>query len=248
MSPINLLKFCFINILESSTVSLTAGTEDPYCPAYRLWDRQIGLTFKPDTAETIEIKIDQGSAQEIDRLIIPASNNLAGMTLDIKYSDDDGTYTPAIAQWSGEVGLINKELTALVKRYEKFIITSPGVIPEISELFLTKTYTLVNNPRLPVGPFDLVFNVERRQTAGGSPRYCKHGEAKQRRTYDLDRIYEADRATLELLNAAWDGCKPFWMCDHSGTWIFGELMSPIEINESGHQRYQCKLDFMEVLP
>jgi hypothetical protein len=86
------VKCCVKNILESSTVSLTAGTEDNNYPLYRIYDRNIGRKFKPTLAETIEIKIDQGASdnQIVDRLFI-AGHNLAsaGAEVEVLASDDD---------------------------------------------------------------------------------------------------------------------------------------------------------------
>jgi len=95
------MKSCYINILETSTVSLSAGAEDPSYPLYRLYDRDIGKLFKANAAGTLDIKIDQGASPiAIDRLLIPAGHNLfsAGADLQLMRSTDDITwYTDALA-------------------------------------------------------------------------------------------------------------------------------------------------------
>ncbi len=242
---------CYKNLLESATVTLSAGTEDSNYPLYRLYDRDPGLKFKPTSAVTIEIKIDQSglsSKLAVDRLLIPPGHNLSGMTLDIKHSSDDITYIAAVAQWSQpDNNEIVKSWSSLTKDYWKFIITSPASIPEIGDMFLSPSYTWERNPARPTGPLDLKFNVERREDAGGRPRYLQHGNPRRQRSYQLPRAVSAQRTNIEDLNTVWAGSRPFWICDHESNWIFGELISPIELIEVAYNKYAFKFDFLEVL-
>jgi hypothetical protein len=246
----SLLKCCYKNILESSTVSLAAGTEDSSYPLYRLYDRNIGRLFKPSAAETIEIKIDQGASGAIaaDRLLIPAGHNLDGMTLDIKYSDNDADYTNAVDQWvqSGG-GLIDKSWTSITKRYWKFIITAPASIPQIAELFLTQTYEWERNPSRPAGPFDSQFNIERIESSGGQVQYLVKGDPKKRRVYHVPRCGETQKGNILGLNNTWAGAKPFFLCDHEGVWLFGELLKEINIKEEAYGKYSFDFEFLEVV-
>jgi|Deesub1362A_J573_1020465.scaffolds.fasta_scaffold00740_12 hypothetical protein len=245
-----MIKCAYINILETSNVSLSAGTEDASYPLYRLYDRNIGKVFKPASAETIEIKIDQGDTALLsaDRLLIPSGHNLEGMTLDIMYSDDDVTYTPAVPQWTGASGVIDKSWSPVTKRYWKFIITNPASIPEITELFLTQTYEWERNPSRPAGPFDSVFNVENDMTAGGQDRFLVHGDPKRQRVYHVLLAGEAQKNNILDLYDRWRGYAPFFLYDHEGNWIFGKLRSPLNLKEEAYQRYSFDFDFQEVLP
>lgn len=246
------LKLCYKNILESSTVTLyvAGGGENALFPLYRLHDRNIGWMFQPSIAATMGVKIDQGetSPLAIDRLLIPAGHNLAGMTLDIFYSDNNTDYYPAVTGWTGVAGLIDKSWASMTHRYWQFYITSPGSIPQIPELFLSPTYTFEKNPSRPTGPADPVFNVKRIVTSGGQVRHCVYGSPKRRRIYPITRAGETQKDNILLFNDIWAGSKPFWLCDHNGVWIFGELLSLLDLSDSGAQRYPFKFDFLEVLP
>ncbi|MDA8082272.1 MAG: hypothetical protein M0024_01275 [Nitrospiraceae bacterium] len=244
-----LLKCCYQNILETSTVTLATGAEDAAYPLWRLSDRDIGLMFKAQAAVTLTVKIVQGATlYPVDRLLIPGGHNLSGMVSDIKWSDDDITYTAAVAQWVSAAGDIDKSWAPLTKKYWKLILTSPGVIPSFAELFLTSTYTWEKNPPRPTGEFDPVFNVERLQSRGGQVRFITHGQAKRQRTYTMRSCGQAQRANLEALNNAWAGSKPFWLYDHEGTLIYGELRKPIALKEIYYQGYPFVFDFLEVIP
>lgn len=244
---------CYKNILETSTVTLSAGTSDSSYPLYRVYDRDIGKVFKTTAAVTTEIKVDQGASGNlaIDRLLIPSGHNLAGMTLDIKWSDDDVSYTAAVTQWTGAAGNIDKSWASLTHRYWKFIITSPGSIPQIPELFLTETYIFEKNPNLPLGEMDDVFNVERSQTAGGQVRFLTHGTAKRRRNYTIKAAGETQRVNITTLNTAWSGGKPFWIYDHEGTLFYCELANPIRLTQDTENLsgglYGFTLDVLEVI-
>ena len=246
---------CYKNILETSTVTLSAGTEDANYPLYRLYDRDIGKIFKLTAAVTTEVKIDQGASGNlaVDRLLIPAGHNLNGMTLDIKWSDDDVTYTPAVTQWvqSGS-GLINKNWTSITHRYWKFIITTPASIPQLMELFLTQSYTWEQNPQIPWGPFDDEFNAENDMDSGGHDRFLTFGNPKKQRVYSVYKCEDAQKTNIISLNDAWAAAKPFYIADHDSVWLYGKLRNPISIkeedeNESGGL-YSFDFDFLEVLP
>jgi hypothetical protein len=247
-----MIKCCYKNILEASSVSLSAGAEDPGYPLYRLYDRNIGRMFKAASAVTTEIKIDRGGTatpSPVDRLIIPSGHNLGGMTLDIKYSDDDAVYTPAVSQWvQADSGLIVKSWAAATRRYWKFVVTAPSAAPQIPELFLTSTYEWERPPSRPCGFLDKVFNVERTTTAGGQDRFLVHGDPKRQREYSVPRCGETQKQNILALNDCWAGCAPFFLCDHEGVWIFGGLKGPIDLKEVAYRTYGFEFDFMEVLP
>jgi len=247
----SLLIACYKNILESGTVTLSAGTEDSDYPLYRVYDRDIGMVFKITAAVTMEIKVDQGASGNIaiDQLLIPEGHNLDGMTLDWQYSDNDTAYTPAVSQWvqSGS-GLINKSLSSAAHRYWKFIITTPASVPQIAEIFMTPAYTWERNPSRPAGPFDDRFNVERMEDAGGHVRFLEHGDSRRYRNYQLPRAVSGQRTNIEALYDAWAGKKPFWIKDHEGNWIFGELISPLNLIEQSSNKHSFNFEFQEVLP
>lgn len=252
--PFQLIKCCYKNLLESSTVTLSAGTENASYPLYRLYDRDVGKFFKPAAATTIEIKIDQGpyNIQAADRLLIPAGHVLDRRTLDNKYSDNDSAYSPAVVQWiQSGVGLIDKSWSSITHRYWKFIVTSPAMMPMFTELFLTQTYTWEVNPVIPTGELDDIFNVENQVTSGGYDRFLIHGIKKRQRNYSVVKRGETQRASIEALNTAWAGSKPFWLCDHEGVWIYGKLTERIKLtmegeDESGGQ-YSFNFNFLEVI-
>ena len=245
------VKTAHANILEASTVSLSAGSADPDHPLARLWDRNQSRLFRAASASTLEVKVDQGGTApylSADTLMIPSGHNLDGMTLDIKHSGDDASYTPAVSQWvqSGG-GLIVKNWSALTKRYWKFIVTSPSSAPEFAEMFITSTYSWQRNPTRPAGRLERVFNVAHTSTASGADRFLVHGLPRRRRSYILPSISETQKDALLELNDTWAGVKPFWLCDHTGAWIFGRLDSPLEVMEEGHMRFSARFEFVEVI-
>ncbi|MDO8282703.1 MAG: hypothetical protein Q7U10_08825 [Thermodesulfovibrionia bacterium] len=241
------VKACYINILETSTVTLTLGTEDVAFPLYRLYDRECSDLFKITAAATFQIKVNQGAIKAIDRLLIPAGHNLSGLTLTFSYSDYDADDYSQVEQWtqSGNA-LIDIPLdSSMTHKYWKLTVASPSAIPQIPELFLTSTYEFERNPSRPCDK-DKRFNVERLQEAGGQPRYIKHGEPRAYRLYALPRMTAAQSTNIQVLNDAWDGCKPFFLCDHNGVWLFGELLSPIGLAEESSDKDSCTLEFQEI--
>ncbi len=245
------VKTAHANILETSTVSLSAGSADPLYPLARIRDRNPARLFRAASAVTLEIKVDQGATSpylSADTLMIPTGHNLESMTLDIMHSGDDASYTAAVSQWvqSGG-GLITKSWAPVSARYWKFIVTSPSAAPEFAELFLTTTVPWLKNPARPAGRLERLFNVARTSTASGADRFLVHGLPRRRRSYTLPSIGEAQKDAFLELNESWAGAKPFWLCDHTGAWIFGRLDSPLEVLEEGPLRYSARFEFVEVI-
>jgi len=241
----------YINILETGTVSLTEGAENPSFPLYRTYDRDIGLLFKAAAAATLEIFVDQGAASILatTMMFVPAGHGLNGMTIDIQHSDDDIVYTNAAPQFvQGDAEQIIKEWAEVTKRYWKFIVTAPATIPSLSELYISDKYTFERAPTRPAGLLDEVFNVEDALTSGGQDRFLEFGDSKKRRGYLLPNISEAQKDNLLLLNAEWLGKKPFLIKDHTGVWIYGKLEAAMAITEIQFQRYSATFSFLEVLP
>ncbi len=237
------------NLLESSTVTLTAGAEDPDYPLYRLCDRNTGRAFRSSAAGTLEISIDQGAsgAMAADRLLIPSGHNLGGMTLDLLHSGDGVAYISATPQWTGADGVIEMSWAPLTARYWKFRVTAPSVAPSLGELFLSSSYEWERQPARPSGAMDTEFNALSDTTSSGEDRFLVMGQPKRRRTYRVPRCGAAMRDEIEALYGAWAGAYPFWMRDHEGSWIFGRIVSPPQIAEQGPGAWGFSLDFREVL-
>ncbi|MDP2168402.1 MAG: hypothetical protein Q8J64_08745 [Thermodesulfovibrionales bacterium] len=245
-----MIKCCYENILETSVVTLSAGTEDAGFPLYRLYDRGIVRFFKTTAAVTTTVKVDQGGSPiRVDRLLIPAGHNLDGMTLGIEYSDDGISYTPAVAMWVQEgTALIEKSWPAESRRYWRFTISGPSSAPRITELFLTRSYEWEKDPAHLSGPLEPFFNAERDETSSGQGRHLINGSAKRQRLYHVSGAWEVQKNNILGLNAAWAGSKPFFLCDHEGVWMFGELRKPINLKETAYQEYGFDFDFLEVIP
>jgi hypothetical protein len=242
---------CARNILETSTVFLNAGTENALYPLYRLYDRDIGKMFMPTTT-TLSITIDQGVSPiyAIDRLIVPAGHNLTGATISWQYSAAGTAFTNVVAAWTqADNLLINKSAAASMSyRFYKITVTGAAAIPQIPELFLSPSYTWEHKPQWPCGPFNDVYNVERKVLAGGGVRYLRKGNPKKQRHYTLSHASEQQKNNVMEFDSIWYGSKPFWICDHNGIWLYGELTTDIDITEASHTAYQFRFDFLEVLP
>ena len=181
------MKACYLNILETSAVTLTAATEDANFPLTRLYDRKIGEPFQTTAAITTTIKIDQGASPvAVDRLLV-AGHNLSGVALTIKYSDDDITYTDAVAGWTQpDGGIIDKSWASAIHRYWEFTATTPASIPSICEVFLTSTWVWEKDAdRKSSGPFDSIENMENDVTRTGKDRFLVNGPPKRHRVYGV---------------------------------------------------------------
>ncbi len=239
------MKHCRVNVLEHSSVGLTAGAEDASHPLWRLYDRDVQRLFRASQAETLEVRIDQGSQVEaVQALFIPSGHNLEGQALSLSYSSDDATYTVADT-WTGSSGLMARELSEpITARYWRFKVDAPPVVPELAELFLGPLYAWARLPARPGGPFEQLLNVEVLQSASGRERFLVHGPARAQRRYSLQFMEQAQKEELLLL---WQQGLPFWLKEHAGTWLWGRLRSALELQEVAAGRWTAEFDFIEVL-
>jgi hypothetical protein len=156
------------------------------------------------------------------------------------------------SQGVGTIDSLSMKITTLTPNaranWWKFIVLSPSVTPELTELFLTDAYQWSRNPSRPTGPLDQEHNVRADQDAAGRMRYVEFGDPKELRSYSLPNIDEAQKDELVALNNTWLGKKPFYLKDHEGVWIFGRLASRIDLTEILNERYSAVFDFIEELP
>jgi hypothetical protein len=243
-----MIKTAHMNILESSTVSLSAGGASPDTPLSRLWDRNISRPFIADSASTLTVKLDQGaSPSAVDRLIIPSGHNLSGATLSLTHSSDDIDYTDALSPWQAGAGLITVQWQGITRRYWKFTVSGAGAAPEFAELFLTETYEWQRNPSRPTGRLSPEFNVKRIVSSGGQERHLVLGPPRSRRSYGLLRMGSQMRSEMEALEYAWSGARPFWLFDHGSEWLFGSLDAGLCISEISEGLSRMRFDFTEAL-
>jgi hypothetical protein len=245
-----MIKNAYINILETSSVSLSTGSASTSYPLYRIYDRDIGRLFKAGSSATLEILINQGTAGTVvDRMLIPPGHNLIGMALSLQNSTNGSTFATVYSCTQADTALINATFATDIRQYWRLVITSPATAPQIPELFLTRDYTWESDPHLySVGSLDNIFNVENDIAAGGQDRFMVFGNPKKQRNYKVVGADSTQETNIQTFNNAWAGCKPFWLFDHNSQWIYGKLVSPLNLKIDDMNIYRFDFNFLEVLP
>lgn len=240
----------YTNILETGTVTLSVGTASTAFPLYRLYDRDVGLQFKPQTTGALTIKIAQSvNPVAIDRVIIPPSHDIAGTTVSISYSSDDGTYTTDTVLNPSASAISQSTLTgSITKEYWKIQINNTSTsLSAIPEIFLSPSYPFETQPLNDIGQYDNVFNVENALTVSGQDRFLEHGDLKRQRIYIFKNNSTVQETNILALNDAWAGSKPFWIFDHTSVWIYGKILLPLDITKK-EGIFTFDFNFLEVLP
>ncbi|MCP3680283.1 MAG: hypothetical protein GY782_08560 [Gammaproteobacteria bacterium] len=216
-------------------------------PAYRLYDRDIGKDFQPQSSGTLQVQVNQGTTiTAVERLIIPDGHNLSGMELGVHYSSNGSSWVQA-SSFTASTGDINTTFTSQSKQYWRFTITTASTVPSFAELFLTNDYTFESEPLMLSGPHDDVFNVENLQSVAGHDRFITHGDPKVRRGYAILTNNTTQRDNLLALSTNWAGAKPFWVLDHTSNWYYMKLNSPIDYTIDEEGIYSFTLDLQQVL-
>ena len=243
-------KFCYRNILESATVAVTS--ENASFPAWRLYDRDIGLLFKGGSAPAnFYVTLDQGATTQYDvnRLIIPAGHNLNGKAVKLQRSTDNfvGSVIDVVSWTQTDALAINKSFTQpATTRYWRLNITTGGTIPELPEMYLTKDLDFTYNPDFgtPVGK---QRNVSRWETESGQVRKVKNGEPRQAYQFGFAVIDSAQKTDLQAWEDHLAGTKGCYLSDTDGTWVFVELMEDLKYTPISYNNWSTTFNLLELL-
>lgn len=243
------VSLCYNNILTATSLTLIGGVEDSSFPLWRLYDGNISRNFKSADSTSVELLITQptDSIQSIDCLVIPEGHNLNGATITLMVSDDGIWYDYILEPWVQSDGnLIAILWEAIQKKYIKVTISGISPNTKLSELVLGLTYTWELNPFFTLSHAN-EHNVEPKTTSDGHDRFVVTGKTKRARRYRVLYSKETQKNNMLLFNNAWAGKNPFWLYDVEGNWIFGKLVSPINLIRRGSNTWEFSFDFLEVI-
>jgi hypothetical protein len=197
------------------------------------------------------VTVDQGETTiyEVDRLIIPAGHNFDSLSLALQYSTDNfGSDVNDAATWvQSGTEEIDKEFTAQTKRYWRLRIISPSAYPELTEMFLTKSYTFQRNPNYGCveGYKD---NVYRQESQSGIAYKVELGDLRKYRKYSLTKISLTQRTDIEAAGLHLGmTLKPLYLEDLQGDLFFAELLNPLQMTMEHENRYGTELEALEVI-
>lgn len=221
------MKIGFINLLESSTVTVTS--EASGYDGYRLYDRFLKRMWKATSVSAQTIKADQGASgsEEVNALIIPAGHNLDGVTIYFEYSTDDfsADINEAVSNWSQSgTGIIVKTFSpALTKRYWRVRLTGLSVVPEVGEIFITKLYEFTAQPLGPGLRFGKMRNVMRTISPSGVSSFNELGDARRIKEFVITNISSSELSDFQDWSDEWAGKKPFYVEDVEEEQYFAEI-------------------------
>jgi hypothetical protein len=240
------IKLFYRNILEHSVVLVTS--ENSSFPAYRLYDRNIGLAFKGNSApSTFAIAVNQGAiVYPVDTVIIPSGHNLTGLTISLIYSFDVYTYFQACA-WVGFEGQMKKTFDLTSAQCWQLLIYNPTAAPELNELFLTQKIELQRGFSYG-SDRGMEENINRLRSKAGQVQKIIWGSEKRARRFDFTKISETQRMDLETLRAS-GYAKNIWIEDLEGELFFAEILGGLgRFKYEPVGRWGLGMNILEVLP
>jgi hypothetical protein len=245
------IAIAYKNLFELGTTTVTS--ENASFPAARIYDRDIGLLFKANSAPAnFMITVDQGAAGAVDvnRLIVPVGHNLNGRACKLQRSTDNfaGSVIDVVSWTQGDAILIDKAFAQpATTRYWRLNITCAGVTPEMPEIFLTQSVTLAYNPESGY-PDGTLYNVERSETASGLVRKIEQGSSKREYKFKYAILEGADKTALEAWAAHVGGLKNFYLSDLAGNWVWVEMMDKtMRFRRVSYGNFAVDLNLLEVL-
>ena len=238
------------NLFEIGTTAVT--DENASFPAVRLYDRDIGLLYKANSAPANSyITVDQGAGgtTDVSRLIIPVGHNLNGLVLKLQRSVDNFATPIDVVTWTqGDALQISKSFAQpATTRYWRLNITCAGVTPQMPEIFLSQDVVFSYNPEYG-GPIGTQYNVDRWEVEAGLVRKVKKGNPRRVYRYDWAVLADTDKTVLQAWADHLDGLKSFYLCDVAGTWVFCENMGgALKFTPISYGNWSTSFDFQEVL-
>lgn len=246
MSDITLYTY---NILESGTVTVT-GTPDTGYPESRLYDRAVSFFWKDTVTEAKTFHVDQGASNilDVDFLAIEG-HNFSGQDMQWQYSTDDfaADINDAVTDWTqADNEQIVKTLSpAMNKRYWRVTVTSM-TNPLCGEIFMGAGRTF----EVKAKPSPVRFerdNVQWNRTIGGLERSTKFGPVRRGWEYH----FYLDSTDLASFQAAMDDLddylKPFYLKDHTGTYMLVRLLAEPEEDYSNPNYTRVMIRVIEML-
>lgn len=248
----SLIRFATPNFIENATTISVSGDVTAGYPVTRLHDRNKAREHRVSGGTAARHwTFSDLSAYGINALIIAGGHNIGGLAYTLK---NGATSTPGTTVSSGTIdagtGPIVAELSgSLSAAFWRFGLPD-STNANITEMFLTNIYNTTHMPDRESSYIGTHLNIENDETSGGSERWITNGPSRRVRKYVFlgAPAAEADawKANVEALGYA----KPFWICDHEGAWIFGNVTAVIEPQEVASIGEVCKnytIEFREVI-
>ncbi len=204
------------------------------------------LTAALSASATREYSITGGiSSVSVSALIIAAGHSIGGLAYTLAKSADGSSWTTVSSgTLAAGTGTIVIEFAATTGAHWKLALPD-STDAVLTEIFLTNIYTFTRNPARPSGALETKYNVETTETYSGSPRYIDRGDARRVREYDFVSAPVAMATEIKSQLDALGGAKDWWLCDHEGAWMFGNLTAPMAPAEVTATTRAFKLYFKE---
>jgi len=247
----SLIRLATANLLEAASSVTDTGTPTTGYPITRLYDRNVAREYRI-TEDVARETIATGgvSAISINALIIAAGHNVGGLAYTLEKSANGSSWTTVSTGTLPEgAGIIVVEFAATTGAYWRLTLPTNQDVA-MTELLLTEIYTVERNPARPGGALETRLNVSTEETGAGSAKYIEHGPARRRRSYEWQgpATISATMATeMKTRLDALGGTKPFFLCDHAGVWIWGNIEEPVAPMEVAAGRFTMSMNFIEVL-
>jgi len=227
----SLIRIATVNIFETATSLTDNGDAIAGYPLDRIRDRDCTKLYQ-NYVTNCGITASGGiSAMAADALIIGAGHSLAGQSWSHN-SGLNGTDWTARASGVGPAGtgVICAEFASVAAAYWYFYVA--GIMThQLSELFLTSIYTFPYHADRASSEPGLRLNVKSEETSAGSERWIEYGAARRTWRYEFPAVPATMADTVAAMINALGGVKPFYLCDHTGTWIWGNATDPVVARE-----------------
>lgn len=242
----SLIRIATRNLFEEATSVTVTGTPTTGYPAARLWDRGIAREFRMAGAGGHYLTFTGGlSAAEANALIIPAGHSLSGLAVEVWKSADGATWGSAYSSATPASNAISvQEFTAVAAAYWRLRFPVDSTVA-LAEAHLTNILTFERAPARPGGALETEFNVSVDPSSAGVPRYIEYGPERRRRSYEFANYSATGAAEIKARLDALRMAKDFWLCDHAGVWIFGNVLAPVIPVEIAAGRCSFSFDFLE---
>ena len=241
--PIYLYTF---NLAQDFNLGTGGGFDDAGFSYRRLFDRSVDLYWKQSSTAQKNFNFEQNVAEAyrkgINALIVE-KHNFDGVELNLEHSDDNITYTAAVAPWTQDGnGQIVKEFTTVTRRYWKFYSTGTIVNPRCSEIFFSFGFEIPVASVVSPSTGEQI-SADWISSVGGVERGIDLGKPKKVFSYvvNLTTLFDL-RACFDYLS---NFSYPFYLKDHGGNFHFVKIDN-IEYNWQTGDYIRARLDFSEV--
>lgn len=213
------------NLLEKATAVVTVANESTSQPKERLFDRDVGLTYRsPASTATREVKVNVPSNTEaLTAWVVSSCHGFVNATLTLDSSPDNAAWTNRDAFTPTSSGRIVRAIASVTTDWWRLQATGTTGTIDVGELLLTRSFAFPTAPKAEGPVHRATATVARHESLAGKVWKASLAEERWEAEWGFANMTSSERDTTETFfkDDLAGGAKAFYLTDPEGAtrWV-----------------------------